>query len=162
ELGHLRLVREIVTLLPEEDARQLRAGPIGLDGDRVEVAVADPLMEFLQEDLITALRAPVKLRFATGTEIEAVINKMYAAEADLGDALRMFEARMESRKTTKETEQTVTTTVDENAPVVKIVNYILDQAVRARASDVHIEPMAEVVRVRVRTDGARHEEVSLP
>jgi type IV pilus assembly protein PilB len=162
ELGRMRIVREIVTLLPEEDARRLRAVPIGLDGDRVEVAVADPLMEFLQEDLITALGAPVALRFATGTEIEAVINKMYSAEADLGDALRMFEARMESRKTTKETEQTVTTTVDENAPVVKIVNYILDQAVRARASDVHIEPMADMVRVRVRTDGALHEIMTLP
>jgi type IV pilus assembly protein PilB len=162
ELGRMRLVREIVTLLPEADARALRAVPIGLDGDRIEVAVADPLVEFLQEDLITALGAPVKLRFATGTEIEAVINKMYAAEADLGDALRLFEARMESRKTTKETDATVTTVVDENAPVVKIVNYILDQAVRARASDVHIEPMADVVRVRVRTDGALHEVMSLP
>jgi type IV pilus assembly protein PilB len=162
ELGRMQLAREIVTLLPEDDARRLRAVPIAVEGDRVEVAVADPLQEFLQDELIAAIGAPVRLRFATGTEIEAAINKMYAAEADLGDALRLFEARLESRKVAKETETTVTTVVDENAPVVKIVNVILDQAVRARASDVHIEPMPEVVRVRVRTDGALHEVMSLP
>src|SRR5262249_55335715 len=82
--------------------------------------------------------------------------------ADLGDALRLFEARLEQRKSTKETEQVTTTVVDENAPVVKVVNLILDTAVRARASDVHIEPMPDVVRIRVRTDGALHEAMTLP
>jgi type IV pilus assembly protein PilB len=52
--------------------------------------------------------------------------------------------------------------VDENAPVVKIVNVILEQAVQDRASDVHIEPMADSVRVRVRTDGALHQITTLP
>ena len=56
----------------------------------------------------------------------------------------------------------VQTVVDENAPVVKVVNVILEQAVRDRASDVHIEPMADRVRVRVRTDGALHEIMTLP
>ena len=54
------------------------------------------------------------------------------------------------------------TVVDENAPVVKIVNVILEQAVHDRASDVHIEPMADTVRVRVRTDGALHQITTLP
>jgi type IV pilus assembly protein PilB len=162
ELGRVPLTREVVTMLPEAEARRLRAVPVRVDGDRVEVAVADPLREFLQDDLIAALGAPVRLRFATGAEIEAVLNKMHTPEADLGEALRLFEARLEQRKNAKDTEQPVTTVVDENAPVVKIVNVILDQAVRSRASDVHIEPMAEVVRVRARTDGALHEVMTLP
>ncbi len=162
ELGNMELDREIVTLLSEDDARRLRAVPIARDGIRVDVAVADPLAEFLQDELIALLAAPVRLLFATGTDIEAVINKMYAPAADLGDALRMFEARLVARKTAKETEQNVTTVVDENAPVVKVVNLILDTAVRARASDVHIEPMPDVVRVRMRTDGALHEAMTLP
>jgi type IV pilus assembly protein PilB len=162
DLAHAELDREVATLLPEDDARRLRAVPIGRDGVRVEVAVADPLLEHLQEELIEKLEAPVRLRFATATEIEAVINKMFTPDADLGDALRLFEARLEARKSAKESESTVTTVVDENAPVVKIVNLILDQAVRDRASDVHIEPMEDVVRVRLRTDGALHEAMTLP
>ena len=162
ELGNMELDREIVTLLSEDDARLLRAVPIARDGTRLEVAVADPLGEHLQDHLIEKLGVPVRLRFATATDIDAVINKMYAPTGDLGDALRMFEARLESRKSTKEVEHSVTTVVDENAPVVKVVNLILDQAVRARASDVHIEPMAEIVRVRVRADGALHEVMTLP
>jgi type IV pilus assembly protein PilB len=162
ELGRMELDKELVTLLPEEDARRLKAVPIARDGARIDVAVADPLFANLQEDLIELLGAPVRLKFATGTDIENVIDKMYANAADLGDALRMFEARLTARKGTKEQEQATATTVDENAPIVKVVNLILEQAVRARASDVHIEPMADVVRVRVRTDGALHETMSLP
>jgi type IV pilus assembly protein PilB len=162
ELGNMELDRDLVTLLSEEDARLLKAVPIARDGTRLVVAVADPLGEHLQDHLIEKLGVPVTLRFATATDIDAVINKMYASTADLGDALRMFEARLESRKSTKEVEQTVTTVVDENAPVVKVVNLILDHAVRARASDVHIEPMAQIVRVRVRVDGALHEVMTLP
>ncbi len=162
ELGNMELDREIVTLLPEDDARRLRAVPIAREGIRIDVAVADPLAQSLQDELIAKLAAPVRLVFATGTDIEAVINKMYAPAADLGDALRMFEARLVARQTSKETEHAVTTVVDENAPVVKVVNLILDTAVRARASDVHIEPMPDVVRVRMRTDGALHEAMTLP
>jgi type IV pilus assembly protein PilB len=162
ELARVELEREIVTLLPEEVARRLHAVPIARDGDRIDVVVADPLSEHLQEQLIEKLGAPVRLRLSTQTDIDAVINNMYAPAADLGDALRMFEARLEMRRSTKETEQTATTVVDENAPVVKVVNLILDTAVRARASDVHIEPMPDMVRIRVRTDGALHEAMTLP
>jgi len=162
ELGKLELDRDIVTLLPEEDARRLRAVPIAREGVRIDVAVADPLAQSLQDELIAKLAAPVRLVFATGTEIEAVINKMYASVTDLGDALRMFEARLVARQTSKETEQPTGTIVDENAPVVKVVKIILATAVRARASDVHIEPMPDVVRVRMRTDGALHEAMTLP
>jgi type IV pilus assembly protein PilB len=162
ELGRMELDKELVTLLPEDDARRLRAVPIARDGARLDVAVADPLAPNLQEELIELLGTPVRLQFATGTDVENVIDKMHANAADLGDALRMFEARLTARKGTKEQELATTTTVDENAPIVKVVNLILEQAVRARASDVHIEPMADVVRIRVRTDGALHETMSLP
>ncbi len=162
ELGNMELDREIVTLLSEQDARRLRAVPIAREGVRIDVAVADPLAASLQDELIAKLAAPVRLVFATGTDIEAVINKMYASATDLGDALRMFEARLVARQTSRETEPAIGTVVDENAPVVKVVNLILDTAVRARASDVHIEQMPDFVRVRMRTDGALHEAMTLP
>jgi type IV pilus assembly protein PilB len=162
DLGRMEIDPEIATLLSEEDARRMRVVPILRDGARIEVAVADPLGEHLQQQLIEMLNAPIRLRFATGTDIDAVINKVHAGSADLGDALRMFEARLEARNKTKEAEPTTTMIVDENAPIVKVVNVILEQAVRERASDIHIEPMDEDMRVRVRTDGALHEVMRLP
>jgi type IV pilus assembly protein PilB len=163
ELSRVDLDRDLVAMLPEQDARRLCAIPVRRDGARLEVAVADPLSEHLQDQLIAILKVPVCLLFSTRTDVEASINKLYQPEADLGDALRLFEARLTARKATADKDQTsVTTTVDENAPVVKVVNLILEQAVRERASDVHIEPQEASVRIRVRTDGALHQTMTLP
>ncbi|HWS45205.1 MAG TPA: ATPase, T2SS/T4P/T4SS family, partial [Acidimicrobiia bacterium] len=162
DLTKMDLEREVVTQLAEHDARRLIAVPVRREGAWLEVAVADPLRENLRDQLIELLSAPVRLVFATATDIDAVINKMHAPDVDLSDALRLFEAKLEKRKSAKETDQTVSTVVDENAPVVKVVNLILEQSVRERASDVHIEPMEDIVRVRVRTDGALHQVMTLP
>ena len=73
----------------------------------------------------------------------------------------MFEARAEARRA-EHVDEVVGQTVDENAPVVQVVNLILSQAVTERASDVHIEPMDDRLRIRNRVDGALHEVLSLP
>jgi type IV pilus assembly protein PilB len=74
----------------------------------------------------------------------------------------MFEERLATRKASQTTETLVQNVVDENAPIVKIVNVILEQAVQDRASDVHIEPSDDAVYVRYRVDGALHDVLSLP
>jgi type IV pilus assembly protein PilB len=79
----------------------------------------------------------------------------------MDDVVRVFEERAEQRKRAAENVSTATV-VDENAPVVKVLSLILEQAVRERASDVHIEPVDGAVRIRVRTDGALHEAMTLP
>src|SRR4051794_21795269 len=160
DLSRAEIDPEVVALLPEDDARRLSALPTHRDGSRIEVAVADPLVENLDAQLIEILGSLVRIKLAVRSDLEQALDRQYAPSADLGDALRMFEARLEARKASQQTvEQTV---VDENAPVVKIVNVILEQAVHDRASDVHIEPMVDTVRVRVRTDGALHQITTLP
>jgi type IV pilus assembly protein PilB len=153
---------DVVALLSEDDARRLGALPTHRDGSRVEVAVADPLIENLDTQLIEMLGSLVRIKLAVRSDLEQALDRCYAPSADLGDALRMFEARLEARKASQSTDTVVQTVVDENAPVVKIVNVILEQAVHDRASDVHIEPMGDTVRVRVRTDGALHQITTLP
>jgi len=153
---------DVVALLDQDDARRLLALPTQRDGSRVEVAVADPLIENLDTQLIELLGSLVRIKLAVRSDLEQALDRCYAPSADLGDALRMFEARLEARKASQSPESVVQTVVDENAPVVKIVNVILEQAVLDRASDVHIEPMGDTVRVRVRTDGALHQITTLP
>ena len=134
-----------------------------LDGDRVEVAVADPLVEFLQDELIAALGAAGQAARSRPAPRSKPSSTRCTRPRPTSATRCACSRRGSSRaRPTKETETTVTTVVDENAPVVKVVNLILDQAVRDRASDVHIEPMADVVRIRVRTDGALHEVMTLP
>ena len=136
--------------------------PTHRDGTRIEVAVADPLFENLDTQLIELLGSLVRIKLAVRSDLEQALDRSFAPSADLGDALRMFEARLEERKAAQAPDTVVQTVVDENAPIVKIVNVILEQAVHDRASDVHIEPMADSVRVRVRTDGALHQITTLP
>ena len=162
DLSRTQIDPEVVELLPEEDARRLGALPTHRDGSRIEVAVADPLVENLDTQLIELLGSLVRIKLAVRSDLDQALDRSYAPSADLGDALRMFEARLEARKASQPSDTAVQTVVDENAPVVKIVNVILEQAVHDRASDVHIEPMADTVRVRVRTDGALHQITTLP
>jgi len=162
DLSRAEIDPEIVALLPEDDARRLGAMPTHRDGSRIEVAVADPLVENLDTQLIEILGSLVRIKLAVRSDLEQALNRAYAPSADLDDALRMFEARLASRKASQAPETMVQSVVDENAPIVKIVNVILEQAVQDRASDVHIEPMTNSVRVRVRTDGALHQITTLP
>lgn len=162
DLRHAELDIELVAQLPEAAARELHAIPIRQEGARIEVAVGDPLAPDIQRRLIQALESPVRLVVAGITDIQLAIDKSYTSTAKVDDAVRIFEARAEARKKEVEAQPQTMNVVDENAPVVQVVNLILEQAVRDRASDVHIEPQEDQVRVRVRTDGALHEVLRLP
>jgi type IV pilus assembly protein PilB len=154
---------DIAARLPESIARELVAIPVVVQGERVHVACADPLLEGIEQRLIEALEAPVRLVVAAQDEVEWALDHCFKSNAEIDDALRDFEQRAEVRRRNRaETSDTSMIEVDENAPVVKVVNLILEQAVRDRASDVHIEPQQDTVRVRARTDGALHELLTLP
>lgn len=162
DLRHAELDPDLVATLPEKTARELHAIPVKKEGARIEVAVGDPLAPELQSKLIQALESPVRLVVAGVTDIQLAMDNFYTSNAKVDDAIRIFEARAEARKKEVDAQPITTNLVDENAPVVQVVNLILEQAVRDRASDVHIEPYEDRVRVRVRTDGALHEVLSLP
>ena len=160
ELPRAKLDRETIDLLTPDDARSLCAIGIRRDDDRVEFAIGDPVIEGLKNALISHAHAPVRLLVATKSDIMEAIDRSYIDTGEIGDALRDFEERFGDRHRTGEPAQQVA--VDENAPVVRVVNLILERAMRDRASDVHIDPRADRVRIRVRTDGALHEVMSLP
>ena len=162
DLSRAELDPELEELLTEDLAWELRCIPVRRDGNRVDVATSDPLRPDLLAMLLDAVRAPVRLFVATPAEIEHAITNAYRPTAEITDALRQFEADSAARQRhhPEETQQRVF--VDENAPVVKVVNLILETAVRARASDVHIEPQKDRLRIRARTDGVLHEILTMP
>ena len=150
---------EAVQLLAESVARTLRALPLAVVGESLQVAVADP-SDQLTDDLRDATGMAVALVVASATDILRATDRAYRALADVGRHVDAFEATASSRRLAAVT--VGTSTVDESAPVVQVVTMILTQAQRDRASDVHIEPMDGLVRVRFRIDGVLHDVVTLP
>lgn len=157
----LRRERPEVTLLElmsEEVARRLNALVVRRVDGRVLVAVADPSDPDLAASIADAVGEPVSLAVGVTADVERVLDQTYRATADVGEFVKVFEAKAPTSSSASPT----TERVDDNAPVVQVVSRILSQAVRDRASDVHIEAMGDRVRVRNRVDGALHEVLSLP
>ena len=139
DLARIEIDRDVAKQLPEAEARRLVAVPIGKSGDRIDVAVADPYAPEIQQELISLLHAPVRLSVAAGGDILQAITSVYARLEDMTAALKLFEQRtVERKKLVDDVVNPNGTVVDENAPVVRVINLILEQAVRERASDVHV------------------------
>ena len=98
DLSRTELDPELADLLSEELAWELRSIPVRRDGNRVDVATADPLRPDLLARLLDAVRAPVRMLVATPAEIEQAIVNAYAPTAEITDALRQFEADSAARQ----------------------------------------------------------------
>ncbi|MDX6317488.1 MAG: hypothetical protein QOD35_888 [Nocardioidaceae bacterium] len=148
---------EATELLSETVARRLLAIPVSVGDDGVLVAVADPTDATLTE-LREIIAKPVHLAVAAQSDIVRAIGSSYRVLAAIGTQVQAFEAKDSKRKTVK-AEAAV---ASDFAPVVQVVQLLITQALRDRASDIHIEPQEDQVRVRYRIDGALHEAMSLP
>ena len=147
---------EAVQLLPEASARSLLALPLRLTAGVLEVAVADPSDQLAEEvEAVTGLG--VALLVASATDIRRAIDRSYRALAGVERHVDAFQASSPYR-----VEPARANVVDEKAPVVQVVTMVLAQAMRDRASDVHIEPMDGLTRVRFRIDGVLHDVLTLP
>jgi len=138
------------TLLPEALARRYRAIPIGERDGKLLVAMSDPANVYALDDIRTITNRDVQPLVATASDVERAIQK-YAGMDGQVEAL----ANVASDAIEGEDEQLEAAL--EDAPIVKLVNAIMTQAVGDRASDVHIEPAEKNVRIRFRVDGVLHE-----
>jgi type IV pilus assembly protein PilB len=156
-LSSARLDPSAVKLIPEILARKRRVVPLRLDGSHVVVAMADPLDVFALDDVGIAARRPVKAVVAVESEVMAAIERAYgmgaAAQAVLGETGEEPAAAEPTESPSEDGEE---------APVVRLVNLVLSQALKDRASDVHIEPTESEMRVRYRVDGALQTVMTLP
>jgi type IV pilus assembly protein PilB len=159
DLGAITPDPAATKLLDEPTARRLVAIPLHLMGDRVVVAVvvpSDRLVAALQQ----ATGRTVTVRVAAHSDILAAIASSYRALSGVTTQIRAFEAQ-QAKRSQAEAKPEVSS-VSEDAPVVQVVQRIITQALRDRASDIHIEPRAERIRVRYRIDGALHDVLDLP
>jgi type IV pilus assembly protein PilB len=148
---------EAVHRVSEAAARSLMALALGIHDGVLEVAVADP-SDQLAKELRESTGMEVALVVASASDIRRAIERGYRALSGIEQHVDAFEATSVVRRG----EPVLSGTVDEKAPVVQVVTMVLAQALRDRASDVHIEPMAGLTRVRFRIDGVLHDVLTLP
>jgi len=147
-----------VALMPESMARALSAIPLSADDDGVVVGVADPTPSIVQS-LREVLGGRVTVKVATQSDITMAIGQSYRALSGVGSQVKAFQVRDSQYKDEIRAAPIV---VSKDAPVVQVVRLMITQGLRDRASDIHIEPQGEQVRVRYRVDGALHDVLDLP
>ena len=149
----------MTSYLSEDVARQYVAFPVRVEDDNLFIAVAEPSEE-LRNTLSKASGKQVKLLIAPLSDVRWAIDSNYRALGTVAQLVQVFESVEGSRR--RNVDNVEPEIVADDAPVVQVVDRILTQAMRDRASDVHIEPSDEIVRVRFRIDGALKEILQLP
>jgi len=147
---------EALQLIPEIVARRYKAIPLTISGRTLEVAMADPTDIFALEALSAHSRMRVKPIAASATEVRDAIDFNYKAYGEIEHQISRISIPEEA------TDEKLAIAVTTDTPLVQALNLIIDEAVKARSSDIHIEPQEDRVRIRYRIDGTLHDMMSLP
>jgi type IV pilus assembly protein PilB len=161
DLGHQTPDPEAVALLSETVARTESAIPLRIEDNRLIVVVSDVTHEMV-ERLQAATHRAITLAVATDRDVKRAIDTSYKALAGVDQHVKAFEVATAETLRRAGGHTTVDDGVSDDAPVVQVVNLIITQGLRDRASDIHIEPQEGRVRVRFRIDGALHDILALP
>ncbi len=164
ELSTQEIEPEIVKLIPQDVAEKYQVIPVGRTGSTLVLAMADPSNIFAIEDIKFLTGYNVEPLIASDSAIKAAIEKNYdTSEMGLEGVLTEFdEGEMEVVKDEEEVDLSEIKKAIEDAPVVKLVNLILTDAIKKGASDIHIEPYEKAFRVRYRVDGILTEVMKPP
>ncbi|EMI10594.1 GspE/PulE family protein [Anoxybacillus gonensis] len=157
-IPHVSLYRypidpKLMNLVPKEFAKRNMLIPLKQDGDRLFVAMADPMDFFAIDDLRLSTGFHIEVAIASKDDILRAINKYY----DIDDSVEEF-LNIAPPQEVREQEKLV----EDDSPIVRLVNQILQMAVEQRASDIHIDPHETKVVIRYRIDGILRTERALP
>ncbi len=160
-----QLAPELVRQLPLEFLKSQCAIPIILAEDRLAVALADPLNIEAYDAIVGILNKPCMRVICPAGEIEKAISLCYYENSGAGvesESELARDSRTRLNTSSIQTRAEDLLNIANKAPVIKLINRIFFQAVHSRASDIHIEPYEEEVRVRFRVDGVLHNVAMLP
>ena len=152
---------DVAQLVPEEFARRHVLLPIRRDDGHLAVAMADPSNLLVVNDLRLLTGLPVTPYLAGRSDILANLSRIYSMRPRIHEVARSLE---ESRPQLAATRQAIVelSSITATSPAVEIVNMLITQGLRDRASDIHIEPQKEYLRIRFRIDGVLQDVAHLP
>ena len=157
KIREAKIAPEVISLLPETIVRKHNVVPFEVDPDNpniLRVAMADPMDIIAIDDLAIVTNMQIEAMVATPSDVRFGIERYYGNEQVAKMAETYSKERREQQNAREKQEEA--NEVD-NAPIVLLVNKIIEQAVNERASDIHIEALEDSVRVRFRIDGVMQE-----
>ncbi|MFH1190548.1 MAG: ATPase, T2SS/T4P/T4SS family [Candidatus Omnitrophota bacterium] len=166
-LAKYQIDKDLIDLIPERIVKQYLIMPISRIGKMLTIAMADPLNIFAIDDIKTLTNYQIQPIIATENDIKEAISTYYGATVEnISDMLEQAEVPdvLEVEKDEGEENINVSEVAEESkkAPIVKVVNLILNEAMKRRSSDIHIEPREKVMMVRYRVDGNLEDALTLP
>jgi type IV pilus assembly protein PilB len=177
DLAAFEVDSEVVKLVPKEVCEKHMVFPVSKAGNTIVIAMADPSNIFVRDDLAFVTRLKVEVVVAAETAILSAIDKYYGSRIKADSILQEIEredakqkrADKEAGKTPQTMGGQVVEVVDldsraskDDAPVIKLVNLVLSEAIKTRCSDIHIEPYEQRFRIRYRIDGVLYERMQPP
>jgi general secretion pathway protein E len=136
--------------------RKAHSMPIAQSGDRAVLAMVDPLDVFTRNAVAAALGRPVAVAVAVPIELEAALDRLYSEPVAEGEGDTLLDEVVADAEPAEEDAERLKDLASE-APVIRLVNQMIARAVETHASDVHLEPFPDRLRVRYRYDGVLHE-----
>jgi len=158
EQKHLRHAPqpEALQLIPEVMARRYGAIPLAISGNTLEVAMADPTDIFALEAFTALSRMRIKPVAASADAVREAVDFNYKGYGEIEKQLSRVYVSDDASA------ERLAISTDTNAPLAQALNLIIEEAVKARSSDIHIEPEEDRLRVRYRIDGTLQDLMSLP
>ena len=165
-LNDIKIGDDVIAAIPRHIARKYRVVPVFKHENSLTVAIADPSDLDTIDSLTHLLHLDISLQVASDSDIEAALSRYYADRGGMAMAdPRLAQTIKELTEEHVEVEAAALEdggTVAADAPLIKLVNSMIIEAFKMRASDIHLEPMAKNFRLRYRIDGMLHEMKSPP
>jgi type IV pilus assembly protein PilB len=157
-LSKVRVPEEIMNLVPREMAKGYKLAPVARLNGKLFVAMADPTNVLAIDDLKRRVQLEIVPMIATERSVNDALSGVHQAGANMSEVLKQVADEaggdVEVQATRREEIDLDRLATDsEDAPVIKIVNLIMVQAIKEKASDIHIEPFQRTLRLRYRIDG---------
>jgi len=162
-LATMKIEDDVIAMVPRDVAKKYRVIPVYKTEGKVAVAIADPSDLNTIDSLTHLLRSEIELRVASEPDIEAALGKYYASEKKTmaeGAFKDVIKELAEENVWTAEAD--AGTELESDAPLIRLVNQIIVDAFKLRASDIHLEPLEKRFRLRYRIDGVMQEMKSPP
>ncbi len=158
---------KILSLIPEEYAKEHNVIPLFKAGDIITVAMTDPFDVMVLDELRTMTKCIIEPVLTTEHDIKKAFSQYYGKDSSIDDVIKKIdeEEEIEQQKIRDEEEELSPEKMRqaaEQAPIIKLVNLIISEGIKEGASDIHINPEEKMVRIRYRIDGVLREASTLP
>jgi len=158
-LAKREIPQEVVTAVPEHIANKYKVFPVEKEGNRLVLGMVDPTDVVALDNLRLLLNVEIQPVIVTEEDLQRALGKYYGIQGTVAEVFKDLDIEFEEEK--KEEEPAVEELV-EDAPIVRLVNLIISQAVKERASDIHLEPSEKELVVRYRVDGVLRRMMTSP